>query len=68
MTVAELIPELHALKNVDKIRVIQLLATELTQDESHHGDQSTNRPLRGTVLKYEDPFNSFAEGEWNALQ
>ena len=35
---------------------------------SHAASERKRYPLRGTVIKYEDPFGSVAEDDWEVLQ
>ena len=49
-------------KRGEHVEVIVIPATEQKQEVA----EAT--PLRGTVLRYDDPFAPVAEAEWEALQ
>jgi hypothetical protein len=84
MSLTELLPLIQSLPRSEKVRLIQLLAADVSGEEaiqsklsppsgSVQGDRSKAEkaspyPLRGAPLSYEDPPKPVAESDWEALK
>ena len=79
MSLTELLPSIQSLPRSEKVRLIQLLAADVAgeqaleteppaREDSSEGDDTTQYPLRGTSMHYEQPTEPVAESEWETLK
>ena len=84
MSLTELLPSIQSLPRSEKVRLIQLLAADVAGEQvpetepparagparegSSKGDDTTQYPLRGTSVRYEQPTEPVAESEWETLE
>ncbi|NQU20697.1 MAG: hypothetical protein HQ567_05390 [Candidatus Nealsonbacteria bacterium] len=79
MTLTELLPSIQSLPRSEKVRLIRLLAADVAgeqaleaeqpaREDSSKGDDTTQYPLRGTSVHYEQPTEPVAESAWEALK
>ena len=79
MSLTELLPSIQSLPRSEKVRLIQLLTADVAgvqapateppvREDSSKGDDTTQYPLRGTPVHYEQPTEPVAESEWETLK
>jgi hypothetical protein len=65
---ADILNQLNEASIEERIRIIEMILKSLKQDLRANKAQSiaAQRPLRGTVSHYEDPYEPVATEDWEA--
>ena len=69
MSESEILEKLQGLLIEERIRVIEAILRSLKRDISLAPSRQAvaeNRPLRGKVIRYDDPYDPVAADDWEA--